>query len=350
MIRLAGFAGAVMVSSSAQAHDLSSITGVWTYDPWVVTSLYGLALLYLLGTARLASRAASGNDIRHRQRAAFWIGWTALAIALISPLHWMGERLFTAHMVEHTMIVAIAAPLMTCARPTAALLWGLPRGSRIRIAHMMRHPVAIGCWAIASSPHIATAVHGATLWLWHLPAAYDLAVTDLAVHRMQHLSFTTTALVFWWSLLRRGREGHAVLCLFATFMHTGLLGLLLTIAGHPLYPEQTLLASEFGLTPLEDQQLAGLVMWVPMGAIYTAAALWSAARLISNSNSEDEKAPETPLPAMQTTGTIMVGEISGCALRSSASRGAITVLASNGGALISGPRQQALAAPRGRHD
>lgn len=280
MIRLAGFIAAV-TSSPAQAHDLSSVTGVWTYDPWVITPLYGVAILYLMGTLRLRSRAASGRGIRLRQRAAFWSGWTALAVALVSPLHWMGERLFTAHMIEHTLIVAVAMPLMACARPDAALLWALPHGGRVRVAGMIRHPAAAAGWAAASSPLVATAAHGAVLWLWHLPAAYDLVLTSLAVHRLQHLGFTLTGLIFWRSLLRSGRDGRAVLCLFASFMHTGLLGMILTLAGRPLYPAQTALADEFGLTPLEDQQLAGLVMWVPMGAIYTAAALWFAARWIT---------------------------------------------------------------------
>ncbi|MBO0751967.1 MAG: cytochrome c oxidase assembly protein, partial [Bradyrhizobiaceae bacterium] len=247
VIRLVWFAGAIMISP-AHAHDASSIAAAWTYDPWVVTILYGLAILYLVGTLRLGLRSASRRGVRSGRRAAFWSGWTALAVVLISPLHWAGERLFTAHMVEHAVIVAVATPLMACARPIGPLLWGLPRSGRLRIAWAIRHPVMGRIWAVTSSPLVATAVHGATLWLWHLPAAYDLAVTSPPVHRLQHVSFAVTGLVFWWALLCRGREGQAVPCLFASFMHTGLLGLIITIAGHPLYPQQTALANEFGLT------------------------------------------------------------------------------------------------------
>jgi putative membrane protein len=284
MMRLAFGLAAAAMASPAAAHDVSSVASAWTYDSWVIAMLYGLAILYLVGSFRLGSRVGSGDRVRLRQRAAFWSGWTALALALISPLHWLGERLFTAHMIEHTAIVAVATPLMACARPTAELLWAMPHGTRIRIARGMRHPAVVDGWAIAASPLVATAAHGAILWLWHLPAAYDLVITHIAIHRMQHLGFAVTGLVFWWSLLRSGRDGLAVLCLFASFMHTGLLGLILTIAGRPLYPEQTALASQFGLTPLEDQQLAGLVMWVPMGIIYAAAALCFAARWIARSS------------------------------------------------------------------
>ena len=111
------------------------------------------------------------------------------------------------------------------------------------------------CCTGASRDGAAGAILQASFW--RIGQNFDKSCRS---KELQHLSFTITGLIFWWSLLCRGRDGRAVLCPFATFMHTGLLGLLLTISGHPLYPEQTAFAGEFGLTPLEDQQLAGLVM------------------------------------------------------------------------------------------
>jgi cytochrome c oxidase assembly factor CtaG len=131
------------------------------------------------------------------------------------------------------------------------------------------------------NPLTATALQGAALWLWHAPVLYQLAFTNEAVHRLQHLSFFLAALLFWWVLLHgrgaghgeRTRGGIAVGCLFITVLHSGLLGALLTLSSHMWYPQQAGFTAEFGLTPIEDQQLAGLIMWIPMGGLYTGAAL-----------------------------------------------------------------------------
>jgi cytochrome c oxidase assembly factor CtaG len=115
------------------------------------------------------------------------------------------------------------------------------------------------------------------IWAWHMPQLYGAALEHVAIHRLQHVCFVATALLFWWSLLYGARRqrgyGVALFCLFATLLHTGALGLALGFSRHLWYPQQASQASDWGLTALEDQQLAGLVMWVPMGLIYTAAAL-----------------------------------------------------------------------------
>jgi cytochrome c oxidase assembly factor CtaG len=140
-----------------------------------------------------------------------------------------------------------------------------------------------------TDPLVATLLHGAALWAWHMPVLYDLVLTNVVFHRLQHLSFFVTALLFWWSLLHprnaRAGSGLAVFCLFVTALHSGLLGLLLSLSRRPWYPGQGALAESLGLTVLEDQQLAGLVMWVPMGLIYTGVALALAARWIRRSSS-----------------------------------------------------------------
>src|ERR1700730_3151081 len=115
----------VLAASSARAHGEAAsflTAGTWTYDPWVVAPLYSCGGLYLIGTARLWRRAGHGHGISRLQVGCFWAGWLALALALISPLHWLGERLFLAHMIEHGVLIGIAAPLIVVARPTAAVL------------------------------------------------------------------------------------------------------------------------------------------------------------------------------------------------------------------------------------
>jgi putative membrane protein len=270
----------------AQAHGTEGLWAgpLWTFDPWVMVPMYAFGVAYWLGTVRLWRRAGFGHGISMPQSACFWAGWLALAVALVSPLHWLGDRLFVAHMAEHCVLIAIAAPLLVVARPTAALLWAMPgpAGSGfVALAHW--RPVA-AAWKELTRPLPATLLHGAVVWLWHTPALYQAALDSVAWHRIEHLTFTLTAILFWWSLVRGRHQALKVACLFVTMLHCGLLGLLLTLSPRIWYPAQTALAADWDLTPLQDQQLAGLVMWVPTGAIYTIAALYFAAVWIDTSS------------------------------------------------------------------
>ncbi len=256
----------------------------WTYDPWVVAPLYACGAGYLVGTQRLWTRAGPFHGISGRQVACFWAGWSALALALISPLHWWGERLFVAHMVEHCILIAVAAPLIVAARPTAAFLWSVPRKLALAFAACMHWRPAASVWRALINPWNAAVLHGAVLWAWHMPLLYRLTLADIAWHRLEHLSFLLTAMLFWWSLWRGGHHAAKLGALFLTTLHSGLLGLLLTLSPRLWYPAQSILADEWGLTALQDQQLAGLVMWVPMSCVYTAAALVVASVWISRSS------------------------------------------------------------------
>jgi putative membrane protein len=281
----------VLAATPAAAHGdpdgTTSILGAWTYDPWILVPLYTSAFLYLLGTYRLWRRAGHGRGVRPWQVACFWTGWTMLALALVSPLHWLGERLFVAHMIEHEVLMVIAAPLLAVSRPFGAFLWALPTRWREGVGRAGRHRAVAAPWRVLRDPFSATLLHGVALWAWHAPALYNTVLTSLLMHRLQHASFFFSALLFWWTLFygpgRHRGYGIAVSCLFLTSLHSTLLGILLTLARQPWYPQQSDFASICGLTPIEDQQLAGLVMWVPPGLIYLAAALYFAGRWISSS-------------------------------------------------------------------
>ncbi|MGH7579126.1 MAG: cytochrome c oxidase assembly protein, partial [Gemmatimonadales bacterium] len=153
---------------------------------------------------------------------------------------------------------------------------GLPAGWR----------PAIGGWAGRCRPlwrtlsrlEVAWLMHAAAIVAWHAPPLYQRTLTSDLMHTLQHSSFLLTALVFWWSVLAaaslRGRHGAAILSLFSTMVYTGGLGALLTLARTPWYPAYGGATLLWGLTPLEDQQLAGLIMWVPGGISYLLATLW----------------------------------------------------------------------------
>jgi cytochrome c oxidase assembly factor CtaG len=139
-------------------------------------------------------------------------------------------------------------------------------------------------WRFLTRPLNATILHGVAIWIWHAPLLFDAAVTHVSMHRLQHLSFLLTALLFWWSLIRRADYGVAVGHLFVTMLHTSILGALMALAPRVLYEAQTADALSWGLTPLEDQQLAGVMMWVLAGTLYAGAALAFAALWIGRSD------------------------------------------------------------------
>ena len=242
-------------------------------EVWLGLPLLLCGLLYLVGSVRLAARRRRGAAIG-RRTLLFAGGWLLLALPLGTALHDWGGTSFTAHMVEHEIIMVLAAPLLALARPLGVLLWGLPDGLRRRLVRAGRHRLR-GAWRRLTAPLTATAVQAVVLWLWHVPVAFEAAVHVPVVHALQHVSFLTAAVLFWWSLSVGGvgRRGYGLgaFCQFLTALQSGLLGALLTFSRTPWYP--TYAAQTGGsLSPLEDQQLAGLVMWVPAGMVHAVGA------------------------------------------------------------------------------
>jgi cytochrome c oxidase assembly factor CtaG len=257
------------------AHELEPHAGraVWTFDPWIVTPLLLAIVLYAVGCAVLWQRTRLGPQFRHWRTLAFMGGWLTLVAALVSPLHWLGEHLFAFHMIEHEILMAVSAPLLVLAAPIGVWLWSLPRSYRLKVGRVLRRPALVCCWQWLRTGRNATLVHGVAIWAWHAPILFDAAVTNILLHRLQHLSFLLTAILFWWSVLRNSNAGLAAWHLFVTMLHTSVLGALMALAPRVLYQAQTATAAAWGLTPLEDQQLAGIIMWVPAGTIYAGAAL-----------------------------------------------------------------------------
>jgi len=241
----------------------------WTFDPWIVVPLAAFGLMYGIGGLVLAAKGRK----RLWQDVVCAAGWLTLAGALVSPLHWLGERLLSFHMIEHEILMAVAAPLLVIARPVGALLWSLPRPLRLTVGRTMRHPLPTRLWALLSAGRTATLLHGIAIWAWHAPSLFDAAVENILLHRLQHLSFFLTAVLFWWSVFRRSDTGTAAWHVFVTMLHTSILGALMALAPRLLYQQHADAAAAWRLTPLEDQQLAGIIMWVPAGTIYAGAAL-----------------------------------------------------------------------------
>jgi cytochrome c oxidase assembly factor CtaG len=273
------------IAAPAMAHgdDAHTATLSWTFDLWIVLPIVVIGLLYVSGRINLSRRAHRSRPMRW-QDLFFSGGILTLVGALISPLHWLGEHLFTFHMIEHEIVMAVSAPLIVLARPVGILLWGLPRRACRGLGAAMRTPLIRRPWDWSTGATSATVIHGVAIWGWHLPFLFDAAVTNTAMHRLQHLSFFATAILFWWAVVRKSDHGAAAWHLFLTMVHTSILGALMALAPRVLYIAQTQTAMAWGLTPLKDQQLAGMIMWVPAGTIYVAAAMTMLALWIRGSS------------------------------------------------------------------
>lgn len=246
----------------------------WNRDPFLILGLLLAAVLYARSIRRLWQRAGTGRGVSLWRVAAFAGGLLALVVALVSPLDATSGALFSAHMVQHVLLMLAAAPLLVIGGSPVALGWMLPRGPRLaRWWHRRRR--LRPAWQRLSSPGLIWAVHLLVLWLWHLPALYEAALLDESIHVAEHLSFLAAALLYWWALLhgRRLTFLTGALYSFSTMLLSGLLGVLFVFSESIWYPAHSLLPYGWGLTPLQDQQLAGVIMWVPAGLVYLAATL-----------------------------------------------------------------------------
>jgi putative membrane protein len=275
----ASFAGPVFGAASAfpglaHAHAAAPIAN--ELPLWLaLLPLVAAAALYALGFTRRANRNRPGNS-RTLRALSFAGGIALLATALAGIDAWAAGAL-SAHMLQHMLLIALAPPLLLLGRPGAVWLASLPRAWRVAATGPLRWRVLAGPRRVATSLPATALVHGAVLWAWHIPAAFELALRVEAVHWLEHLTLLAAGLLFWNALLRaRGVAlGCGVMWMLVTIIHSGMLGALITLAPRPLYA--TYLAQ--GVTrALADQQLAGLIMWVPMGTVYLAAALAFAAR------------------------------------------------------------------------
>ena len=254
------------------------LAGAWSWDPVILASLVVAGSAY--GWAVRRSRRSG----RGRRAAFYYSGLAVLVAALVSPLDALASATFSAHMVQHLLLIIVAAPLLVAGRPLAmsrAALPAVPRRtlvaatSRLRgPVHRFQHPVVVGLVGVL------------VLWTWHMPALYEAALAHDAIHALEHASFLVAAVLFWSVVLVSGhRRGVprpvAVLLVFVTGVQSTALGAVLVFATGVLYPAQTAGATAWGLSPLEDQRLAGALMWVPPAVVYIAVMAVLLARWFS---------------------------------------------------------------------
>lgn len=261
----------------------------------LAASLVVAALVYARGARRRLARLDRGVP-RGRDRsvaksagrrrwpswrtAAFLLGCATIAVALLSPLESFAAELFSAHMVQHMALTAVASPLLMLGAPVLPLLRGLPRVVRRRVVrplalnralrallHLLRHPLVAG------------ALYVGGLYAWHVPLLYDAAVADEAVHVVEHLWFLASALLFWSVVIDphpfRATLPYAARILYLLLAGAGqntILGGLLAFSTRLLYRSYETTSARYGIDAVTDQRIGGAIMWVPGDLIFLAAA------------------------------------------------------------------------------
>jgi putative membrane protein len=303
-LKFALVSGFPLLPSLACAHETADrvsprhLWSAWSFEPWVVVALTITAALYLRGVVVMKSSPPKWQVV------SFTAGMLALTLTLLAPIHRLGSELFSAHMTQHELLMLIVAPLLVLGKPGTAMLWAMPVSMRSRLARVIKLPAVARSWSAISSPIAAWLIHGVTLWVWHVPVLFQATLNSEWVHAAQHASFLGTALLFWWALIEghggRMSYGAAVAYVFTTAVHTSILGALLTCSSMLWYPIYAGRTAAWGLTALQDQQLGGLIMWVPAGLVYIAIGLWLFAGWLRESDRRLAYARSTDM--LRTTG------------------------------------------------
>lgn len=267
----------LLIASPVAAHD--GVSGnlwqhwAWQDLPWVLL----IGGVYTLGLRALWARAGVGSGISRGQAIAFGAAWIVLFIAIISPLDALSEELFSVHMVQHLLLILVSAPLFVIGRFELALAWALPPRWTSRL---WKNWKGKQFWNALSRPATACMLHAGAIWIWHMPRLYEASLRDDGLHFLEHASFFITALLFWQvfaDLIQNSgssaKFGVAIFMAFSIMLISGFLGVLIMFSPYVWYPIHVHQTALYGLTALEDQQLAGTIMWVPAGIVYVAAAL-----------------------------------------------------------------------------
>ena len=224
----------------------------WNTDPILISILCVIGATYALS-------CRTGDAPATRERCYFGLGLFMTAAAFLSPLCNLSVALFSARVAQHIILTLIAAPLIVLGRPESAIARMLTRRGRAR-----QPPSRVAASGVAFA---------LAMWTWHMPGPYDATLRSNVVYWLMHLTLFGSALVMWHCLLRDQNRAATAVTAVATGIQMGLLGALLTLAPRPLFVVHFSTTWPWGLSPLQDQQLGGVIMWVLAGTLFTAYGL-----------------------------------------------------------------------------
>jgi putative membrane protein len=255
----------------------------WTFPPVVLLALAAYLVVY--GARWRRSRAEGGARAASGWRAASWAGGVLLlAVALVSPVDRLGEQMASWHMVQH-LLIADLAPILLILGLTKWIL----RPATRRIHRLERAAGPFG------HPVFGAVAYVAAMWVWHVPALYDAALAHPAIHSLEHTTFFAVGALYWWHLLSPIRSRlrmpglGPVAYMSATKLMVGFLGIALAFSNDVLY-SYSWPGHRMGMTPLEDQNVAGLFMALEQSIVMGIALAWLFARMLAESEAEEQRA------------------------------------------------------------
>lgn len=287
----------VVLAHAGRAPGPHDLWTSWNLDPILVSAFALVVLIYHRGRTNGSRRPSD----RWRTRA-FAGSMLALGLALLSPLEALSGALASAHMVQHVLLILVAAPLLAFSAPASTLMRGSPLPVRQGMGRWRRRlHLSPSRFAPLRNPAVVWLLHVTTVWTWHSAVAYDATLRNPSAHVLEHVTFVATGVLFWRTVLGgrgAGREtrGLGVLLVFGMAMQSVLLSALLTFARTPWYAGYSTTTAPWGLAPLEDQQLAGVLMWIPGGVVYVVVALTLLASWIRLSEREPVGESSTSIP------------------------------------------------------
>lgn len=276
-----------LLTSHPDAIDLLS----WQLDIPVLVGIVGAAAIYLwVISPGERARYPSGEPVPPLRAASFFLGLLAFAVALLSPLEPLSDDfLFSGHMVQHILITIVGPPLILLGIPTWLYEATAQALGRVWTA-----------WRLLTRPLLAFALFNLTFALVHFPAFYNLALRNENVHILEHVLLWSTAFIGWWPVLAPSVALGALsrplkgLYLLGCTLPGQVVGALLTFAGSVVYDEYEKASRVWGLSPLTDQQIGGLIMWVLVGNFFLAVALLTLGRWAAAQAAADHRRPANP--------------------------------------------------------
>ena len=247
-------------------HPVAQLGSAFSVHASTAIGIAALGALYLWRARRVPLDGVGGPAVdapSHAQRLAFFSGLAILFLSLNGPLHDLSdEYLFSAHMVQHLMLQLVVAPLALLGIPG----WMLRPALRVPTVRSLAHRVT----RVAA----AFALFNVTMAAWHLPPLYNLALAHHPVHILQHVTFLVASVIMWWPLvgslaeLPRPSYPAQILYCFLLTIPMSIVAVYITYSDRVLYPLYAIAPRVFGISPLEDQRLGGLIMWVPGGLYF----------------------------------------------------------------------------------
>jgi putative membrane protein len=278
--------------------DVLLLSWGWRFE--IFLSLGLAAGLHLAGSWRLRRRRGK-NVVSVWRSAAYLSGLFTVAVALMSPIDTLAGQFFTMHMIQHLLLVMIAPPLLWIADPMPVAMWGLPVALRREVGSWLKPGAAVRRFLRSlTTPGLTWIYFVVTLVGWHDSTAYGAALANDLVHDLEHITFFGTAMLFWWHLIGAAphihkplSRGMRVAYALSVVPPNMLTGVAISFASKPIYAHYTRVARPGSMTILQDQMLAGVIMWIPGSMMYIIAALVFLAQILGGEERKE------PLPESQ---------------------------------------------------